>query len=152
MNLPGPKIAAPNLFCIDNKNGGRASGTLPIFSQFFWFLVLFLCLGGCVSTAPVLEMAMTDATFRYAKDRGVDVQQPESFNLAKELYTKARYYLRQRQFGDAKSYAIEARQVLERAELALLKGEKVSDVVAPPREQGTPAEVSDEELFGEEEL
>jgi hypothetical protein len=66
-------------------------------------------------------MALADAAFRQSKVTGVDSQEPSSYHRAHELLKKAKYFYQKEHYGNARLYAIEARQTLEKAELRVLE-------------------------------
>lgn len=58
---------------------------------------------------------------RQAREVGVENKQPSMYAKAQEAYQKADHYFRNNQPNQARYYAVQARQIIEKAELNVVE-------------------------------
>lgn len=90
-----------------------------------FFAVIFLV--GC-SSLPVQELSDARLTIRSAYDAGAENYAMESLSEAEVLYQRASRFFEERDYGKAKTTAIQARQRASSArEIAILRSSESED-------------------------
>ena len=84
-------------------------------------LITFCGTVGCVTAPLVLELALADAALRNAKANGVELKYPDVYNETLSLLEQSRFHYKKRDYGEAKLYAVQARQLIEQAELRVME-------------------------------
>ena len=72
-------------------------------------LLCFVLLASCVFAAPVQEMSDARQAIRSAEDAGASQLAPATLAAAQELLQQAQYWLDLKAYGNARHYALGAR-------------------------------------------
>ena len=86
-------------------------------------LLYLVLLTGCVFAAPVQEMSDARQAIRSAEEAGASQFSPEKLGTAQSLLQQAQRWLDQKAYGNARQYALDARdEAIVAREIALSKG------------------------------
>src|SRR3989338_167067 len=92
--------------------------------RIFWAGVLFLAVG-CITSIPEEELVIAETAVEAARDAKADFYSPSFFQKAEDYLKAARKAKSERNFSQAKPFALRAKEFAEKAEEeAVFKQEK----------------------------